>query len=52
MKELYPKVNITQNDLNEGKIIISGENGDYLMLSMVKQNNHIRSGIHRHFKFK
>jgi len=47
LKELYPNLSITQKDLNDGNIIFSGANGDYSMLSMVKQNNHLRSGIQK-----
>lgn len=47
LKELYPTLSITQKDLNDGNIIFSGASGDYSMLSMVKQNNHIRSGIQK-----
>jgi len=47
LKELYPSLNITQKDLDEGNILFSGASGDYSMLSMVKQNNHLRSGIQK-----
>jgi len=47
LKELYPTLKITQKDLDEGNIIFSGASGDYSMLSMVKQNNHLRSGIQK-----
>lgn len=47
LKELYPTLSITQKDLDDGNIVFSGASGDYSMLSMVKQNNHIRSGIQK-----
>jgi hypothetical protein len=47
LKELYPTLAITQEDLDSGNVLFSGASGDYSMLSMVKQNNHIRSGIQK-----
>lgn len=47
LKKMYPTLSITQEDLNSGSILFSGASGDYSMLSMVKQNNHIRSGIQK-----
>lgn len=47
LKELYPTLAITQEDLDSGSILFSGASGDYSMLSMVKQNNHLRSGIQK-----
>lgn len=47
LKEVYPSLSITQDDLSAGNIIFSGASGDYSMLSMVKQNNHLRSGIQK-----
>ncbi|AXX93983.1 hypothetical protein [Arcobacter ellisii] len=47
LKEQYPDVNITQQDIDKGNILYSGASGDYSMMSMKKQNNHIISGIQK-----
>lgn len=47
LKEVYPELTITQQDLDSNKIFFSGASGDYSMMSMTKQNNHIRSGIQK-----
>lgn len=47
LKKTYPDLQITQSDLDKGNILFCGASGDYSMLSMVKQNNHIRSGIQK-----
>jgi hypothetical protein len=47
LKEVYPNLTITQEDLSAGNILFSGASGDYSMLTMVKQNNHLRSGIQK-----
>jgi hypothetical protein len=47
LKEVYPNLTITQEDLDAGNILFSGASGDYSMLSMTKQNNHLRSGIQK-----
>lgn len=47
LKEHYPDINITQQDINNGNILFSAASGDYSMLSMKKQNNHIVSGIQK-----
>lgn len=45
LKEQYPDVNITQQEIDNGNILFSGASGDYSMMSMKKQNNHIIAGI-------
>jgi hypothetical protein len=47
LKEQYPNINITQQDIDKGNILYSGASGDYSMMSMKKQNNHIISGIQK-----
>ena len=47
LKEQYPDINITQQDIDNGNILFSGASGDYSMLNMKKQNNHIISGIQK-----
>lgn len=47
LKEQYPDVNITQQEIDNGNILFSGASGDYSMMSMKKQNNHIISGIQK-----
>ncbi len=47
LKEQYPDVNITQQEIDNGNILFSGASGDYSMMSMKKQNNHIIAGIQK-----
>ena len=47
LKEQYPDINITQQDIDNGNILFSAASGDYSMMSMKKQNNHIISGIQK-----
>lgn len=47
LKEQYPDINVTQQDIDKGNILYSGASGDYSMMSMKKQNNHIISGIQK-----
>lgn len=47
LKEQYPDINITQQDIDNGNILYSAASGDYSMMSMKKQNNHIISGIQK-----
>lgn len=47
LKEQYPDISITQKDIDSGNILFIGASGDYSMLSMKKQNNHIISGIQK-----
>ena len=47
LKEQYPNINITQQEIDNGNILFSGASGDYSMMSMKKQNNHIISGIQK-----
>ncbi len=47
LKEQYPNINITQQEIDNGNILFSGASGDYSMMSMKKQNNHIIAGIQK-----
>ena len=47
LKEQYPDINVTQQDIDKGNILYSGASGDYSMMSMKKQNNHIIAGIQK-----
>ncbi len=47
LKEIYPDLQISQEDIDKGNILFSGASGDYSMMSLTKQNNHIRSGIQK-----
>ena len=47
LKEQYPNINITQQDIDNGNVLFSAASGDYSMMSMKKQNNHIIAGIQK-----
>lgn len=47
LKEQYPDINITQKEIDNDNILFSAASGDYSMMSMKKQNNHIISGIQK-----
>ncbi|MGB5794153.1 hypothetical protein [Poseidonibacter sp.] len=47
IKKQYPDINITHEEINKGNILYSSANGDYSMLSMIKQNNHNIVGIQK-----
>ena len=47
LKEQYPNINITQQDIDNGNVLFSAASGDNSMMSIKKQNNHIIAGIQK-----